>query len=621
MMNISKHTWIFKFLSLLAPLAFLFGCSSAATAPISADISNMAELSASVKNINAGAGGTITYDEFTAIFPAGVLPADAQLKISKALVSNSKQDPALIDMTDIYVLSAVSPPQPLELSDSAIIEFKVDPLGFDPDSIRLVVWTGYAWSETPAVYDPVRRVVSSTLEMILPFGTRIYSANPAKQAANPKPGVKKDRMTISEFVAMKVVGVSTSSSAGAANVTANVANASGTAKAKYVISTHFTVQYYADSDLAQAEAVSGYMENAYQRIIVDMGFKKPGPSCRSGYKKTWPVEFEEQDDAYARADDGNNIYVQPGETPGDDLAHTCYHEFTHLVQYKTLRDAGNNHDDGLSWFDETMADGIGYYILRGLGTIYALSDTYMGDFDMRLDSDEYSIPDNDDYEYVHFPFISYLLAQYGHASFKNFFEAFYANNPGKEKINMTNIDAAATATIGKALSGPEGLFWDFYYDYFIAGIIFNKDKFLNLASRTSGAPLDIPDAEAAENQGVTIIPVNSATSASRSFTMLRVSGKVAILRFAGTAGNTFTLDVNVASQPGQANGRIRLVAFKRSGSVLQLVGTPEDVTSGTQRQIAYNDFGGSITDIYVVMANTSALQDGYGVTVGVSSDE
>ena len=430
-MNISKHTGIFKFLFLLAPLAFLFGCSSAATSPVSTDISRMTELSAATKNITSGGGGTITYDEFTAIFPAGILPADVQLKISKAFVSNSKQDPALIDMTGIYVLSATTPLQLLELSDSATIEFKINPLGFDPDSIRLVVWTGYAWSETPAVYDPVRQVVSSTLEMILPFGTRIYSANPAKQAPNPKPGVKKDSMTISEFVAMKVVGLSAStSSATGANITANVAKADGTAKAKYVVSEHFTIQYYQAGDLAQAQAVSGYMENAYQRIIVDMGFMKPGPSSRSGYKKTWPVEFEEQDDAYARADDGNNIYVQPGETPSEDLAHTCYHEFVHLVQYKTLRYFGNNHDDGMSWFDETMADAIGYYILRGLGTIYTLADTYMGDFDMRLDSDEFSIPDNDDYEYVHFPFISYLLAKYGAASFKDFFQTFLRQQPG-----------------------------------------------------------------------------------------------------------------------------------------------------------------------------------------------
>ncbi len=313
--------------------------------------------------------------------------------------------------------------------------------------------------------------------------------------------------------------------------------------------------------------------------------------------------------------------MQPGETPGDDLAHTCYHEFVHLVQYKTLRDKDNKHDDGLSWFDETMADAIGYYILKGLGVIYALADTYMGDFDMRLDSDEYSIPDNEDYEYVHFPFISYVFAQYGYTSFKDFFELFYANNPGKEKINMTTIDTAATQKIGKAVSGPNGLFWDFYYDYFIAGTVFNKNKFLNLASRSAGAPLDIPDSETAGNQGVTIIAVNNTTSASRSFTMLRVSGKVALLRFAGSAGDTFTLDVNVASQPGQANGRIRLVAFKRISNVLQPVGTPQDVASGTQRQISYADFGGSITEIYVVMANTSALQDGYGVTVGVSSDE
>ena len=604
---------------LLIFILYLAGCSSSGSPSVSTDISNMTETCFTTQAFAPGQSGFVTHGEFTVTFPAGSLPIDTRVRVSQVAVSNSKQNPALVDMTKLYVLSTASSQDAIELLTSATIEFKVDPTGFDPESIRLVVWTGYTWSETPCEYDAARQVISSTVETILPFGTRIYSANPAKQSPNPKPGVRKDGMTISEFVAMKIVGVALEGG-GAGNVTANAAAAATTARAKYVVSEHFTVQYYDAGDKAQADAVSGYMENAYQRIIVDMGFKKPGPSSRTGYKKTWPVEFEEQDDAYARADDGNNIYVQPGETPNEDLAHTCYHEFVHLVQYKTLRNAGNNHDDGMSWFDETMADAIGYYILRGLGTIYTLTDTYVGDFDKRLDSDEYSITNNEDYEYVHFPFISYLLAQYGHGAFKNFFEVFYANKPGKEKINMTTIDTATTQTIGKAVSGPNGLFWDFYYDYIIAGNIFNLNKFLHLANRPQGSPLDVT-AEEAENQGATIIPVLSTTSANQSFTMLRLSGKVAILRFAGGSADPVTLDIRVNSIPGQANGRIRLVAFKREGTILKPVGTPEDVNSGAQRQIIYNDFGGSITEIYVVMANTSSSQDGYGVTVGVSIDE
>ncbi|MEE9910210.1 MAG: hypothetical protein K4571_00670 [Deltaproteobacteria bacterium] len=596
----------------------LAGCSSSSPF-VSTDISNMAEASFATQAFAPGESGRVTHGEFRVTFPAGSLPTDTRVRLSQVAVSNSRQNPALVDMTKAYVLSTTSSEDPIDLLTSATIEFEVDPTGFDPASIRLVVWTGYAWSETPCEFDAARRVVSSTVELILPFGTRIYSANPAKPSPNAKPGVRKDGMTISEFVAMKIVGV-VPEAAGAGDVTATAVRADTTARAKYIVSDHFTVQYYDAGDKAQAEAISGYMENAYQKIVVEMGFMKPGPSSRSGYRDTWPVEFEEQDDAYARADDGNNIYVQPGETPNEDLAHTCHHEFVHLVQYKTLRHAGNNHDDGMSWFDETMADAIGFYILRNLGDIYTLADTYMGDFDMRLDSDEDSIADNDDYEYVHFPFISYLLARYGHGSFKNFFQVFYANKPGKEKINMTTIDTSAAQTIGKAVSGPTGLFWEFYYDYLIAGNIFNRDRFLNLANRPPGSPLDI-DEEEAENQGATIIPVRGSTSASRSFTMLRLSGKVAILRFADGPEDPVTLDVRVNSKPGQANGRIRLVAFKREGSVLKPVGTPEDVNDGAQRLISYNDFGGSITEIYVVMTNTSSSRDGYGVTVGVSIDE
>jgi hypothetical protein len=190
--------------------------------------------------------------------------------------------------------------------------------------------------------------------VILPYGTRIYKANPAKQRST-KPGVNKDEMTSSEFVAVKVVGIAPRA-ATANSVTGARSAEAAFVRAKYIYSQSFAVVYYQAGDEAQARAVAEYMENAYNKIVVEMGFRKPGPSTKDGYKDRWPVEFEEQDDAYARVDSGNNIYVQPGTTPGDDLSHTCHHEFTHLVQYKTLKDAGNNSDDGMSWFDETMAD-------------------------------------------------------------------------------------------------------------------------------------------------------------------------------------------------------------------------------------------------------------------------
>jgi len=425
-------------------------------------------------------------------------------------------------------------------------------------------------------------------------------------------------MTISEFVAVKVVGIAPGGAgAGTGSAVVRADAAAAIVRAKRIDSGHFVVIYYQASDEAQARAVSDYMENAYQKIVVEMGFQKPGPSTKDGYASKWPVEFEEQGDAYARADSGNNIYVQPATPAGDDLAHTCHHEFTHLVQYKTLTAARNKHDDGMSWFDETMADAIGFYAQKGLGVIYASADTYMGDFDMRLDSDEFSISDNDDYEYVHFAFISYLIHKYGHSAFRQFFEALCLLWPGKTEINMTNIDTPALGKLGKPISGRNGIFWDFYRDYIITGNTFNKLRCLNLADRTAGSPLEITDGNH-DDQGATIVPVLAGTAETTEFTLLRLSGKVLVLRYTGAAGTSVNLKVSVTSQPGQANGRIELFAFKRIGGILQPVGASEEVGDGAIRQITYTNFGTDTTDIYVVMASTSSGKDDYKVIAGIS---
>jgi len=397
-----------------------------------------------------------------------------------------------------------------------------------------------------------------------------------------------------------------------------MAAASSAAKAKRIQTPNFTVQFYQDEYESQARAIGEYMENAYKVIVGEMGFRKPGQTAKVGYGRTWPIFLEEQEDAYGRADSNYYIEVQPGEESGDDLAHTCHHEFTHFVQYKTLTDAGNEPDDGMSWFDETMADAFGFYAQKGLGVIYCSAGTYMGDFDMRLDADEFSMPDtNEDYEYVHFPFISYILGRYGHAGFKRFFETFYAYTPGKEKIGMTTIDTAAAASLGKTVSGREGIYWDFYRDYFISGSIFNKNKFMNLPNRSSGSPLEITE-DNKEDQGATIVEIGPSTSVQKDFTMLRLSGQVLIFRYRGTSQNPLDLRVRVSSNPGSAGGRIQLVAFKRVGGVLQPVGTAEDVTDGGQKEFVYSGFGQDIHDIYVVMTNTSSHADDYKVSVEAS---
>jgi len=147
------------------------------------DISQITEISSESAMIAASRGGVVSHRELSVIFPASVLPADSQLKASTVSISNNSQDSGFVDMTSSYVISATSSSQPLELADSATAELRINPAGFDPSSIQMVVWNGYKWREVPARYDAVRQVVYSTVEVILPYGTRIYSANPAKPSA------------------------------------------------------------------------------------------------------------------------------------------------------------------------------------------------------------------------------------------------------------------------------------------------------------------------------------------------------------------------------------------------------------------------------------------------------
>jgi hypothetical protein len=389
----------------------------------------------------------------------------------------------------------------------------------------------------------------------------------------------------------------------------------------------FKVSYIQVKDAAEAQAleskareVAGYMDNAYEKIVVGMGLRSPGKTTEPNYGKMWPVELKEMKGVYGTADPGtNSIAIAISASPGDGLSHTCHHEFTHLVQFKTLEDAGNEVKDSLDWFGETMADAIGYYAQKGLGTVYCLAGESMGYFDVRLDADNHSIgrSNNDNYEYRHFPFISYLLAVYRDAKFKKFFETWYSFTPGSTQISMTTIDTAAVreGSFGKSITGRDGIFWDFYRDYFISGTVFNKDKFKNLPDRDSGKPYDVKEDEK-EKQGVTLVEVRSGISYQKEFTIQRLAGQVAILRYQGSS--PLGLTVKVSSAPGQSGGRIQMVPFKREGGVLGPAGDVEEVSDGGIKTKEYAGVGSDIHDIYLVMANTSWKADDYKVTIVVT---
>jgi len=637
------------FLLGLVLLLLLAGCSggsggSGGASGGSPDISGIQEMSSASADIAAASGGTVTLDAVTAAFPAGILPADTRIKISRVSVlgegvqDDGDDDAIVIDLTDVYTISATSAADTVVLTDSANITFRVNPAGFDPDSIRLVVWDGYEWDEVPASYDEILGVVSATAEAIMPFGTRIYLANPGASSTSRREGGEQ---IVSQFVAMKVVG-ELSGSAASQNVSSGNAVARGAAQGNeigegavvrpgrtVVIKSpqgKFTVTYKQVKDSAQAAAlqakadeVAGYMDNAYEKIVVEMKLKKPGPTTSLGYGKTWYVELTEMSGVYGTADAGKfEIAIASNSSSGDGLAHTCHHEFTHLVQFQTLKEWGNSVEDSLDWFGETMADAIGYYAMKGLGTVYSLPGERMGDFDWRLDADKHTLGDqNQDFEYQHYPFISYLLAIFGNEKFKAFFETWYSYKPGYTQINMDTIDTAALSGFAKKITGRDGIFWDFYKDYFISGTVFNKGKFKNLPNREAGKPYDVQENET-EKQGVTLIEIKPGMSYQKEFTMQRLSGQTLILRYKGSS--SMDIDVKVTSAPGQSSGRIELNSFKRVGGILSTSGAVKEVSDGATKTEGYTGIGTDIHDIYLLMVNTTCKADDYKVTVVVTED-
>lgn len=258
-----------------------------------------------------------------------------------------------------------------------------------------------------------------------------------------------------------------------------------------------------------------------------------------------------------------------------------------------------------------MADSVGYYAQQKRGTIYSLtSATNMGDFDIRLDADK-SVPTyrKDTYEYNHFPFISYLLTKCGEAKFKKFFETWYSYSPGKTEteISMRTIDKAATTSgsLDKSISSSEGIFWDFYMDYFIGGTVFNRGtdagngQFLNMPTRAIGAPFEITEANK-KKQGAIIVEVDAATSQEQEFIMERLSGKVLIYRY--KSGAPLSLQVTVNASAVKDKGRIQLVSFKREGGALQFPGVAKEVNDGSVKdEFNFPGFGKDIHDVYVVI--------------------
>ncbi|MFH0801866.1 MAG: hypothetical protein V2A78_05700 [bacterium] len=595
-----RHIFLVLVFSFWLPAAIM-GCGGSSSGPgpnpsptpDPSEISRITEISSTSKNIEPATGGTVTHGELAVTLLSGALPGSSTIKVSRVAVSNSTQAPSLQDLTGCYVVSTTSSTEALELTDAAALEFVINPSGFDSSNIQMVFWDGYEWLPLPATYDETRHVVSIGLEEILPYGTRIYVDAGGGVSSGDNEELPEDGEIVQEFVALKIVGDSTAKKG-----------------ATWIKTSRFSVCYTLASDKTLAESVSTYLEHACTTEVQTMGFRLPNepaipmPPNPSG--RNWPVYIKTlTGNAAAYAYSTNYIEINRGQEIGDYLSATCHHEFFHLVQYAyTFSSPG--------WFDEATADAIGYYTCKGEGIIYSTANATMGHFEAPLDYFQALTDGDKNYQYDHYSFYSYILGKYGSAKFKSLFETFATSST----MNMSDLNTAASSTLSKTLVGRDGLYWEFYKDYFISGNIFYKDKFLNLSWRPSGTPFNI-NSSTAEQQGATLVEVNSETSYQKEFTVKHLSGQVAVLRFAGTAPDVINMTFTVNSSPGQAAGHIQIHTFKSVDGVLQPTGTPEEVSDGTQKQLNYTmGAGNNIFEVDVVMTNTSLSTDGYKVTVG-----
>ncbi|MEQ8186845.1 MAG: hypothetical protein ABRQ39_02640 [Candidatus Eremiobacterota bacterium] len=341
----------------------------------------------------------------------------------------------------------------------------------------------------------------------------------------------------------------------------------------------FKIFYCNAQDKAYAEAIGNAVEEACDyydglgyrapvKSVLEYGtsdyiyvYIYPSPSSPNYEKDSWGIAGTRGYMAFNKS--SMNINEPLGKR-------TCYHEVWHLIQF-----AYGNRNAYPDWFDESMAVAMQYYGMNKTQEMYDLAGC-------RWDYDILYSPFNSTSGYYERYIVwSYIIKKQKPRILHNIMVKFQP----KENINKFN-----TVMLEETGKDFVTTFNEVAEDYYIGGTFFNNAFFNNLKKRSASQPYDYiiaRDCIQDPNNSTETISVKPLSIGYRCYESKNFKGSI-------------TLDFSEVS----TNCRVVIYPIKDNGNGNYNVGNQE-VIYGNSSTKTISNFGTDITDIFVLIENTS----------------
>ncbi|MEQ8171666.1 MAG: hypothetical protein ABRQ38_22440 [Candidatus Eremiobacterota bacterium] len=463
-------------------------------------------------------------------------------KIEIAKVKINNMTSSDVNDGDIYKISSGNEDEVDELQEPAIVRIKAD------SQQRPLTWNGGEWLPLDYSYD------SNTKEIVIELNCLDEDINEWTEEA-------EEEGSIEEPI---IVGIGTSTDYQYSIISSK---------------NRFKIFYCNEQDKSYAQAIGNAIEEAYD-YFSGLGYRAPVKSAltsgTSDYIYTYIYPSASSPD-YEKTSWGvagtkgylafNKNSLNINENLGKS---TCYHEMLHLIQF-----AYGNRNVYPDWFDESMAVAMQYYGMNKTQEMYDLAGC-------RWDYDILYSPFNSTSGYYNrYILWSYIIKKQNPAILHN----IMVNFQPKDSINRFN-------TVIQEATGKDFVttFNEVAEDYYIGGKFFNNTCFNNLKKRSASQPYDYiiaRDCIQDPNNSTETISVKPLSIGYRCYESKNFKGSI-------------TLDFSEVS----TNCRVVIYPIKDNGNGNYNAGNQE-VVYGNSSTKTINNFGTDITDIFVLMENTS----------------
>lgn len=515
---------------------------------ISEIISSVKEVHVSKETPSLEQKGVIVCENLTLEIPVKEDFSDSEIKVVPVSINK-------IDNVDCYKISTDDPDKVIDLHKPVRVKINTAEAISKP---VLALWSGYEWLPVDSSYDPESRELSIELDCI-------YKDINEWTTSEGELG-----FTDGPFVLGVLDGLTYYS----------IVSNEG----------HFKVFYSNKGDKSYAESLANTFEKSYE-IYKGLVFNPADFVIRTvtdiKYDFICVYLIEPDSEIGGNADPRGFIRVIK-ELDSKERELVASHELFHLIQFNY-----NNRCSWPDWMGESTADAMGFYVYNRINSedFYDYSPIE-GDRFRHWDGEKsftYSLDSEKDihHPYQNFIFWSYFIKKYGINKFRPFVIDSFIRN-------LSIVNDKCKSVTGKSL---DKIYSEALEDYYVYGKVFNKSYFSNFTHRPPGQPFSLLENRHwafAENLD------NNPYYNSREVNLECLSGKCLSFYSYDEQGK-FCL--SITEKPDTV--KVKLYYFKKVNNKYQLI-ADEELTDVNINKVVDN-FGTDITDIYVLMENTSLI--------------